>query len=317
MSLDIWYNEAEKRKQEEKWKRDLKNIGEDVYSFFIDTAIEKGYENREGQWDMSFEITDAMKNRQHILVEAGVGIGKTFAYIVPLLYYHKKFNKPIVIATSTIALQEQLATDIRIVEDIIEYHPDIVLAKGQNHFLCKYRCDEYFLCEKDETVRKIYEEIDKGGCQKSDWDIDIPDNIWNQINVKEFNPVFCRQNCIHKDYCFYHSLRYELLNTNGIVLCNQDLLTINLRKRHNYSKEIITDQFQFIVIDEAHNLESKVRNSYTIETNYVLLQRTVEQARKIVRGLGNTIDKKLKEYYKHLDSVFDSLNLQVKERLIA
>ena len=97
---------------------------------------------------MSFEITDAMKNRQHIVVEAGVGIGKTFAYIVPLLYYRKRYKKPIVIATSTIALQEQLAADIKMIEDIIGYHPDIVLAKGQNHFLCKYRCDAYFLCEK-------------------------------------------------------------------------------------------------------------------------------------------------------------------------
>lgn len=314
MALDFWYNEAEKKERDKKWKQDFKNIGEDVYSFFIDTAIEKGYENREGQWEMSFEITDAMKNRQHIVVEAGVGIGKTFAYIVPLLYYHKRYNKPIVIATSTIALQEQLAADIKIIEDIMGYHPDIVLAKGQNHFLCKYRCDAYFLCEKDEAIRKIYEEIDKGGCQKADWDIYIPDNIWNQINVKEFNPIFCRQNCVHKDYCFYYGLRHELLTTSGIILCNQDLLTINLRKRHNFSKEIITDRFQFVVIDEVHNLEGKVRNSYTTEVSYVSLQRTVEQARKIARGLGNTIDKKLKRYYKHLDSVFDSLNLQVKDQ---
>lgn len=119
MALDFWYNEAEKKERDKKWKQDFKNIGEDVYSFFIDTAIEKGYENREGQWEMSFEITDAMKNRQHIVVEAGVGIGKTFAYIVPLLYYHKRYNKPIVIATSTIALQEQLAADIKIIEDIM------------------------------------------------------------------------------------------------------------------------------------------------------------------------------------------------------
>ncbi|WP_322090597.1 DEAD/DEAH box helicase [Mediterraneibacter gnavus] len=113
--------------------------------FFIDTVIEKGYEDREGQWDMSCEIADAMKNRQHILVEAGVGIGKTFAYIVPLLLYHKKCEKPIVIATSTIALQEQLASDIKIIQDIIGYHPKIVLVKGQNHFLCRNRADNFFL----------------------------------------------------------------------------------------------------------------------------------------------------------------------------
>lgn len=263
--MEFWISESEKQEQKRKWKQDFKNIGEDVYTFFIDTAIQMGFEDREGQWDMSFEIADAMKKKQHILVEAGVGIGKTFAYIVPLLYYHKRYKKPIIIATSTIALQEQLAADVKVIEDLLGYHPDIVLAKGQNHFLCKYRCDEHFLCEKDEAARKMYEEIDKGGCQKSDWDFYIPDNIWNQINVKEFSPVFCRQNCVHKEYCFYYELRQELLDTNGIILCNQDLLTINLKKRYSYSKEIITDKFQFVVIDEVHNLESKVRNSYTME----------------------------------------------------
>lgn len=312
--MEFWISESEKQEQKKKWKQDFKNIGEDVYTFFIDTAIQMGFEDREGQWDMSFEIADAMKKKQHILVEAGVGIGKTFAYIVPLLYYHKRYKKPIIIATSTIALQEQLAADVKVVEDLLGYHPDIVLAKGQNHFLCKYRCDEHFLCEKDEAARKMYEEIDKGGCQKADWDFYIPDNIWNQINVKEFNPVFCRQNCVHKEYCFYYELRQELLDTNGIILCNQDLLTINLKKRYSYSKEIITDKFQFVVIDEVHNLESKVRNSYTMEVSYASLQRTIEQGRKLARGLGYTIDLKIKEYYKYLEVVFDDLYLQIRKQ---
>lgn len=312
--MEFWISESEKQEQKRKWKQDFKNIGEDVYTFFIDTAIQMGFEDREGQWDMSFEIADAMKKKQHILVEAGVGIGKTFAYIVPLLCYHKRYKKPIIIATSTIALQEQLAADVKVIEDLLGYHPDIVLAKGQNHFLCKYRCDEHFLCEKDEAARKMYEEIDKGGCQKADWDFYIPDNIWNKINVKEFNPVFCRQNCVHKEYCFYYELRQELLDTNGIILCNQDLLTINLKKRYSYSKEIITDKFQFVVIDEVHNLESKVRNSYTMEVSYASLQRTIEQGRKLARGLGYTIDLKIKEYYKYLEVVFDALYLQIRKQ---
>ena len=87
--MEFWISESEKIERRKKWKQDFQSIGQDVYSFFIDTAIEKGFENREGQWDMSFEIVDAMKNQQHILVEAGVGIGKTFAYIVPLATVYK------------------------------------------------------------------------------------------------------------------------------------------------------------------------------------------------------------------------------------
>ena len=63
---------------------------------------------REGQQDMSFEIVDALINDQHFAIEAGVGIGKSFGYLVPVLLYSKRMNKPVIIATSTIALQEQL-----------------------------------------------------------------------------------------------------------------------------------------------------------------------------------------------------------------
>ncbi len=314
MRFSLWDSEAEKRELEKKWKQDFQNIGEKVYSFFLETAIQNGYEEREGQWDMSCEITDAMKNRQHILVEAGVGIGKTFAYIVPLLFYHQKYKKPIVIATSTIALQEQLAEDIEVIEKIINYYPDIIIAKGQNHFLCKYRCDDNILEKDSRITRRIYEKIDEGACQKNDFDFNISDNLWSKINVKDYNPKFCRTYCAHKDYCFYYNLRQDLLYTDGIILCNQDLLTINLKKRRSSSREIITDQFKFVVIDEAHNLESKVRNSYTIETDYVSLQKTMQQAKKIVRGFGNTIEEKIEEYNKCLDAVFKALLLQIKEQ---
>lgn len=133
----------------------------------METAIQNGYEEREGQWDMSCEITDAMKN---ILVEVGAGIRKTFAYIVPLLFYHQKYKKPIVIATSTIALQDQLAEDIEVTKKIINYYPDIIIAKGQNHFLCRYRCDNNILGKDCRVIWRIYEKIDEGDSQKSDFD---------------------------------------------------------------------------------------------------------------------------------------------------
>ena len=70
---------------------------------------------REGQQDMSFEIVDALINDQHFAIEAGVGIGKSFGYLVPVLLYSKRMNKPVIIATSTIALQEQLWRDVHTV----------------------------------------------------------------------------------------------------------------------------------------------------------------------------------------------------------
>lgn len=296
----------------------LKNftqIGEKVFSFFLEEAPQRGFEEREGQWDMACDIVTAMRDKKHILVEAGVGIGKSFAYIVPLLYYHKEYKRPILIATSTIALQEQLVSDIEIIENMINYHPSIILAKGQNHFLCLKRFEEYFLGinEKSDTY-DIYTKLSQGGHEKSDWDIDISEFLWKRINVREFNPIYCRQKCSYKDKCYYYNLRKSLSTTQGIVLCNQDLLTVNMHKRYDFANEIIVNTFQFVVIDEVHNLESKVRNSYTIELSYNSCVKVIEQAIESYKGFVNLLEDKVKKYHQLLDDVFNDLVNQTQKQ---
>ena len=103
----IWSSDRVKNTYEQKKKEMLKVIGNQVDSFFIDKMKELGFEERSGQWEMGLDIVQAMIDNKHILVEAGVGIGKTYAYVVPMMFYHKQNRKPIIIATSTIALQEQ------------------------------------------------------------------------------------------------------------------------------------------------------------------------------------------------------------------
>lgn len=309
----IWDFEKE-RKVEEDRKKNLRLIGTQVDSFFMDKAPELGFEERTGQWEMSCEIVQAMIDKKHILVEAGVGIGKTYAYIVPLLYYHMKYKKPVIIATSTIALQEQLASDLEAIANIFNYHPEILLAKGQNHFLCKNRLEQYFIGKRNTDEYKYYKTINSGGHEKADWNIEIPEKIWNMINVSSFNPTICRQTCPHKDYCFYYQLRSNMKNSKGFILCNQDLLTMNLRKRNDYANEMIASDFQYIVIDEAHNLESKVRNSYTIQFTFSECKSAVENLKKIDRRLGGILNKKIIICFSMLDQVFSILLRQVKSQ---
>ena len=141
MSYFFGFNTPEEQKKIR--KAALTAIGEKVTSFFWDIAPNNGFEMREGQQDMSFEIVDALIRDQHFAVEAGVGIGKSFGYLVPALLYNKKMEKPVIVATSTIALQEQLWDDIHIVMKLLNLQPEVILAKGQSHYLCHKRADEY------------------------------------------------------------------------------------------------------------------------------------------------------------------------------
>ena len=108
-----------------KYQENLEIISEKVWNFFIEDAKKYGFEERVGQQDMALDIVDALKNKENIIIEAG-RYRKSFAYIVPLLYYNKLFRKP-AIATSTITLQEQLLNDIKTISKLTGIDIDIVL----------------------------------------------------------------------------------------------------------------------------------------------------------------------------------------------
>lgn len=310
----FWDFERDRKEEEKLRKKNLILIGTQVDSFFIDKMQELKLEERLGQWEMALEIVQGMIDDQHVLVEAGVGIGKTYAYVVPLLYYHKKYGKPIIIATSTIALQEQLANDIKTIEKILDYYPSVFIAKGQSHFLCINRLEQYFVGKEDTEEYIYYEEICRGGYERSNWNMDIPDQIWNRINVSTFNPVTCRQTCPHKDRCFYYQLRIELKDTNGFILCNQDLLAMNMKKRSRGNTEIFVSDYEYIVIDEVHNLESRIRNAHTIAVSYSECKKLMWDLSRNNKRMGGLLDKRIEYCLTLLDRVFSNLLVQVKEQ---
>lgn len=314
----LFWDEFERSQngQAERKKKFLK-IGEDVFSFFMDKATDAGFEEREGQWEMSCEIVEGLRDKKHVIVEAGVGIGKSFAYIVPILYYIKTYRRPVVIATSTIALQEQLTGDIDKIMDMLNYDVEVLIAKGQNHFLCKNRLEECFtreFLEEKEEHQIIYNTVRKFGKEKSDWNIAIPDAIWNRINVKEYKAQFCRDKCSYRDSCHYYDLRQKMMYTHGIIVCNQDLLAVNMHKRASLRRQLMSEDIGIIVVDEAHNLESKVRSSVTSYITLSKLKDAMLAAGKAVNAYDNEFNKELENAESLANNVFKSLLKQMDEQ---
>lgn len=260
----------------------LNKIGERVCQFFWDDAPNSfGFEEREGQQDMAFEILDAIKKNQHIAVEAGVGIGKSFAYLAPLLLYNQSMNKPIAVATSTIALQEQLFQDATLLQKLLHTTQDIMIVKGQSHYLCRQRADAYLMQNEDEICYSISESIDQGCCERKSFPYTIPQHIWEKLNVTKYNKRTCAS-CSYK--CTYHSLRKRLKVANGIVLCNQDLLTAHLLIQKRGQEGVFNPKLDIIVIDEAHNLEDKVRSATTERFKQTSLNSIIIASEKEVRN---------------------------------
>lgn len=310
MGFDLNFNTPDERQK--KWKADLQTVGEKVADFFWDVAPANGFETREGQQEMSFEIVDALIHKQHFAVEAGVGIGKSFGYLVPVLLYNKKMKKPVIVATSTIALQEQLWRDIHDIMPFLNTKPEVLLAKGQTHYLCHKRVSEY-LHRKDVIVPKEFSDGINYSYQERNQFTEMTSDVWEEINIKRFSMRSCGS-C--KTKCLYYAIRSQLRRTKGIILCNQDFLTAHLRQLRRGQDGLINRDADLIVVDEAHNLDDKVRSATTECINQGKLFGLIKSAINEVKSTDRqNIVRKTAKTQKAIYSFFNCLKMQMRQQI--
>ena len=301
------------KEQEKKKKTDLQAIGEKVTSFFWDVAPEHGFEMREGQQDMSFEIVDALIHDQHFAVEAGVGIGKSFGYLVPVLLYNKKMKKPVIVATSTIALQEQLWDDVHDVMPLLNTDPEVILAKGQTHYLCHKRANEYLSMDGAVIPKELADGIEEGFQERKQFPPFLPQNIWDKVNIQRFSMRNCGP-CEKK--CLYYAIRSQLRYTDGLVLCNQDFLTAHLRQIRRGQDGLINRDADLIVVDEAHNLDDKVRSATTERINQGKILGLIKSATNEVKPSDRqNVYAEANEAQRAIRTFFDCLKAQVQQQI--
>src|SRR6202167_5557202 len=101
------------------------------------------YEFRPQQIEMAEGVRAALQNSRHLMVEAGTGVGKSFAYLLPAIDYAVKNKKRVVVSTHTISLQEQLIDkDIPLLQSVYPDEFTAVLAKGRSNYLCQRRLEQ-------------------------------------------------------------------------------------------------------------------------------------------------------------------------------
>ena len=262
---------------------------------------------------MSFEIIDALIHNQHFAVEAGVGIGKSFGYLVPVLLYNKKMKKPVIVATSTIALQEQLWNDVHDVMPLLNTQPEVILAKGQTHYLCHKRANEYINMEDAVIPKELTDGIEQGFQERKQFSSSLPQSIWDKVNIQRFSMRNCGS-CEKK--CLYYAIRSQLRYTKGIVLCNQDFLTAHLRQLRRGQDGLINREADLIVVDEAHNLDDKVRSATTERVNQSKILGLIQSATKEIKSADRqNVYRETNEAQRRIRSFFDSLKAQMQQQI--
>jgi ATP-dependent DNA helicase DinG len=120
------------------------------------------YEHRPQQLEMATAVQDAFAASQHLLVEAGTGVGKSFAYLLPAIDAAVRQNKRVVISTHTISLQEQLIEkDIPLLQSVYPDEFVAVLVKGRSNYLCQRRLKQSrgrqnFLFTNDKELESLW-----------------------------------------------------------------------------------------------------------------------------------------------------------------
>ena len=284
-------------------KNDLEQLYANIDEYFGN--YEKyGLQRRDGQVNMALSVFDAIESSDNLVIEAGVGIGKSYAYLIPLIYYFSLTKKSFIISTSTIALQEQLEMDILKLSEQLNIELDVVVAKGMTNFICLNRLETFL--ESSKNKNSYLREFDLEKQDRKDYS-KIKDNVWKQINVEHCLYSKCK-NC---NNCEFYKRRNLMKNINGAIICNHDLLIEDLSRGSGLYGRQLFKNAAFIVCDEAHNLENKVRSAKTKEIRIDSVKEPLKIAIKIL-GQNNNY-----EYdYNQIINVLEDLSNRINQNVI-
>src|SRR5215212_10103408 len=167
------------------------------------------YEHRPQQLEMASAVERAFAEGHHLLVEAGTGVGKSFAYLLPAIEFAVKHKKRVVISTHTISLQEQLIDkDIPLLQSVYPDEFTAVLVKGRSNYLCQRRLEQTrsrqnMLFDHDKQLESLWA-VEDWATHTTDGSLadlpNIPDrDVWDKVCAEHGNCL--GKKCPHYDDC--------------------------------------------------------------------------------------------------------------------
>ena len=232
-----------------------------------------GYEFRQEQLQMAHEVARAMIDAEHLIVEAGTGVGKSFAYLIPAISVALKAEQKVVISTNTISLQEQLVTkDIPFLQRILPRDFNVVLAKGRRNYLSRRRLKNLLNYERGlfDTLEEVEEvaEIEEwvnltadGSTADLSWQ--PSPQVWDKVASDRDNCL--GRQCDTYDTCFYFNVRREMQDAD-LLIVNHHLLFSDLAIRKDSEEALgVLPDYDYLIIDEAHHLEATATNHASID----------------------------------------------------
>ncbi|MFG2831792.1 ATP-dependent DNA helicase [Streptomyces sp. NPDC048434] len=256
------------------------------------TAV--GGTERPGQVAMAEAVAEAVDEQAHLLVQAGTGTGKSLGYLVPALAHGER----VVVATATLALQRQLVErdlprTVEALHPLLRRRPEFAMLKGRSNYVCLHRLHEGVPQEEEDGLFDVFEQatptskLGKDLLRLRDWadetetgDRDaltpgVSDRAWGQVSVSS-RECLGASKCAYGAECFAEAAR-ERAKLADVVVTNHALLAIDA-----IEGAPVLPQHEVLIIDEAHELVSRVTGVATGELTPGQVNRAVRRAAKLV-----------------------------------
>jgi len=226
-----------------------------------------GFEHRPQQVKMASAVQHSLAKGKHLAVEAGTGVGKSFAYLIPAIEKVCQSPERVLLSTFTITLQEQLINkDIPFLAECMPRNFTAVLAKGRGNYLCKRRLEFTIRKQKGlfENSASELDRISRWEKKTEDGSLsDIPflprSSLWDAVKSEHGN---CRgRKCPYFRNCYYWRARRRIENAQ-IIVANHALLFSDLILKEQGAS--ILPDYRSVIIDEAHNTEHVAEEHFGI-----------------------------------------------------
>lgn len=267
------------------------------------SQIYPGYEEREAQVEMLKGVCRSFNQSNIFIVEAGTGVGKSLAYLIPAVEWVTHNKERVVVSTATINLQQQLLEkDIPLVTKLLGKKPKVALVKGRGNYLCLNRLKE----TKEEL--SLFEESGSELESISEWSLTTQTGSRDDLSVYPSSEVWstvCSEadaclglRCASREECFVIKARKQAAKAQ-ILVVNNHLLFSDLSIRLaglGFKSSAVLPPFQRIIFDEAHNIEKSATSFFSEQFSRFAVQKSLKRffrkkARRVY-GLLPAIEKR-------------------------
>ncbi|MGD2165541.1 MAG: exonuclease domain-containing protein, partial [Anaerolineae bacterium] len=245
------------------------------------------YEYRPQQVEMLRSVAETLNEGRHLLVEAPTGVGKSLAYLIPAVHWAVRNGERVVISTNTINLQEQLYDkDVPDLERFLSLDFEATLLKGRSHYLCPARLQALRhrgprSPEQARVLAKVLIWLMRTEDGDGD-DLFLPTalerSMWHRLSAdyEGCTPERCR--FFQRGVCYFYWAR-RAAEAAHLIIVNHALLLADVAVENR-----ALPQYDHLIVDEAHHLESAITNGLGFETDRTSVRRLLSEIGRVEAG---------------------------------